>query len=128
MTILAEVFAALAEQAEAALGEECCGILWGETEMIEGFTACFDTSFADRFSLSQEWLLEQFYRVRREEKLVLGYYHSHPKGEAEPSFRDLQGHPPGSFLLILSNSPQRTRAFRLDWYGERAEEVVLNIV
>jgi proteasome lid subunit RPN8/RPN11 len=114
MKIEASILEELRKCARSSGSVECCGLLWSRPRgPIIDFTPYPGPLFAERFEISDEWLLEQYYRGRQAGLKVEGYYHSHPRAPAEPSVQDLEGHPTGSLCLILT--PQRSvRAFRLD--------------
>lgn len=96
----------------AATKVETCGLLLatGNSVTIDDFVAYDGPLFARSFRLSEPWLLGAFLRQRELRNSVVGYYHTHPPGSLlSPSKSDLDGHPPGSLVLLLGyDSHQRT--------------------
>jgi proteasome lid subunit RPN8/RPN11 len=79
----------LAEAARAA-PEECCGILLGCGGLIEDTRTAANVA-ADarrRFEIDPQALVDVHRAARNGGPHVLGYYHSHPNGPAEPSAVD----------------------------------------
>ncbi len=101
--IVSEVLTALLRECRDDPEVEICGLLWGSSrDQVEGYVPYPGPLFAGRFQLTEEWLLEQCLRLRYRGRLMLGYYHSHPGNSLELSRRDLEGHPPGSLVLVLN--------------------------
>ena len=97
----------IAQEARAAFPRECCGL-------IEG--ACDDTNIRvtavhptrnlakenDRFEIDP---MEQFTLLRSARAKggeIVGCYHSHPNGRAEPSARDLENAAEEGFLWLIA--------------------------
>ena len=79
----------LAEAARAA-PEECCGILLGGDGLIEEARPAANVA-ADprrRFEIDPQALVDAHRAARAGGPQVIGYYHSHPAGPAEPSATD----------------------------------------
>ena len=79
----------LAEAARAA-PDECCGILLGCGALIEELRPAANVASDPhrRFEIAPQALVDA-HRISRNGGLrVLGYYHSHPAGSAEPSATD----------------------------------------
>jgi predicted GIY-YIG superfamily endonuclease/proteasome lid subunit RPN8/RPN11 len=79
----------LAEAARQA-PRECCGILLGRDGVIEEARAAANVA-ADtrhRFEIDPQALIDAHRAARSGGPHVLGYYHSHPAGPAEPSATD----------------------------------------
>lgn len=86
------LIATLLEEAEAAMPRECCGLLLGEGRRIERSQPAANVS-ADpftRFEIDPRALLAAHRIAREGGPQVMGYYHSHPVGEARPSATDCQ--------------------------------------
>ncbi len=112
LVIAPPVEAALAGHAQEVYPEECCGVLVGPSSSEAPEPDCQVTALwpvdnrevGDRrrgYTLSPEDLLEVYRRARREGREVIGYYHSHPDGEAVPSRRDLAEAVTGVRYLIV---------------------------
>lgn len=85
-------------EARAAHPRECCGLLEGDGARI---TALHPTrnlaERPDRFEIDPA---EQF-RLMREGRRIVGCYHSHPGGRAEPSPRDAEFASEAGFLWLV---------------------------
>jgi proteasome lid subunit RPN8/RPN11 len=76
--------------AEEAAPEECCGILLGRGSFIERAVATANVApdRRDRFEIDPQALVDAYRAARAGGPDVIGYYHSHPRGPAEPSAVD----------------------------------------
>lgn len=76
--------------AAAAHPRECCGLLFGTPERVDIARAC--TNVADdplrTFEIDAAALIAAERSARDGGPALIGYYHSHPNGRAEPSARD----------------------------------------
>ena len=80
----------LPAEAERAAPDECCGILLGQDGHIEASRPAANVS-ADphrHFEIDPQTLIDAHRAAREGGPQVLGYYHSHPGGAAEPSATD----------------------------------------
>lgn len=80
----------LLEAAASAAPEECCGLLLGRPGHIETAVPAKNVAH-DRtrsFEIDPAALLRTHREARGAGKQVIGHYHSHPNGVAEPSKRD----------------------------------------
>lgn len=80
------------EQAAASPDREICGLLLGEgsrvSELVPAANVADDPS--QRFEIDPMVLLRAHREARRGGGQVLGHYHSHPSGVAEPSRCDAE--------------------------------------
>lgn len=99
--------------------QECCGLLAGRDGAI---TRIFPaTNAAADPQTSYEIAPVELFRLMREIRAaglaLAGIYHSHPKGENEPSARDIErAYYPDAAYFILSpraDAPQPVRAFSI---------------
>lgn len=100
------------EHAEAALPNECCGVLGGRGKVI---TAVYpvenDLAAPDRFQANPRDLFDSVRKIRTCNEEMLGIYHSHPNGPAEPSPTDRdENYYPGLFYFIISLQNPRADA------------------
>lgn len=76
--------------AASAAPEECCGILLGQQATIERVRPA--ANVADqrrhRFEIDPQVLIDAHRAARAGGPSIVGYYHSHPNGSADPSARD----------------------------------------
>lgn len=89
--------------------EEVCGLLWGREG---GITAIEPTRNVAPdpscwFEIDPQPLIAALRRTRQGGDTVVGYYHSHPNGSAEPSARDLAAAEPGKLWLIVGGGVAR---------------------
>ena len=85
-----DVIEALRAEARAAHPRECCGIMLGTAERVDALTPAANVHPApDRhFEIDPQALIDAHRAAREGEPEVIGYYHSHPVGEAVPSSTD----------------------------------------
>ncbi|MEM9879414.1 MAG: M67 family metallopeptidase [Pseudomonadota bacterium] len=82
--------------AQREFPSEACGLLYG---VHDGAKACVDRIAAApnvetaapqrRFSIDPGFLLQAHKAARRTGEAIIGHYHSHPSGEAQPSLYDV---------------------------------------
>ena len=125
----AAVLADLRGRAERAGRLECCGLLVGRTAAgtIEVAAAVAAANVAAdparRFSIAAGTVLAGQRAAERAGLDVVGFYHSHPVGEAVPSPADIHGAFPGYLHVIVAKADVRA------WHRPEAdtplEEVLL---
>jgi proteasome lid subunit RPN8/RPN11 len=101
------VMEALLSEAARSAPDECCGVLFGHDGLIEGAKPA--ANVADdprrRFEIEPQSLVDAHRASRAGGPQVLGYYHSHPSGPAEPSATDrAQAAHDGSIWAIVGTS------------------------
>ena len=71
---------------------ECCGLLLGSEGVVEKVE--LTTNVADdplyEFEIDPSALIAAEKRARQDGSSILGYFHSHPNGVAQPSIKDAQ--------------------------------------
>lgn len=84
------VLTALRSATRAAHPHEACGILLGSAEHITGFTptANVHAAPATHFEIDPQALIDAHRAARAGGPEVVGYFHSHPAGPAQPSATD----------------------------------------
>lgn len=84
------VIATLREEATKAHPRECCGLLLGRGLLIERAVPCRNVhpDPERHFEIDPVSLIAAHRTARSGGAQVLGYYHSHPNGRAEPSDED----------------------------------------
>ena len=114
----------IAQAAEAAYPEECCGLLVGRRRaegpiLVEAVEPSPNVA-ADRragFEVDPALRLRLQRTLRAEGRAIVGLYHSHPDGPAEPSARDLESawEPELAWLIVgmAQGRATRTAAFAL---------------
>ncbi|SMQ62485.1 Proteasome lid subunit RPN8/RPN11, contains Jab1/MPN metalloenzyme (JAMM) motif [Altererythrobacter xiamenensis] len=85
-----DVIEALRAEARAAHPRECCGIMLGTAERVDALAPAANVHPApDRhFEIDPQALIDAHRAARKGGPEVIGYYHSHPVGEAVPSSTD----------------------------------------
>ena len=84
------VAATLLEEAVKAHPHECCGLLLGQDMRVQSVLPAPNVHSAphDHFEIDPATLIAAHRAARAGGPQVLGYYHSHPNGRAEPSATD----------------------------------------
>lgn len=95
------------EEAAAAHPGECCGLIEGDRDgdvfrVMALHPARNLAADADRFDIDPRDHLAAARAARGNGRLVIGCYHSHPAGRAEPSARDLAGAGEENFLWLIA--------------------------
>ena len=124
--------------AEAATGHpfECCGALAGEAvagELLVRVAWPASNTAGDprrRFEISAREVRALDERAAAASMHVVGYYHSHPDREPEPSPTDLELALPGLAYLIVNTTaggagPARAWRMEEDRSGFRGEELII---
>ncbi len=111
MTVLelpATLRAQIGREAQMALPRECCGLLEGmrgadgrvtvmavhRARNLSRDADCFEIDPADQF--------RALHAARERRHAIVGCYHSHPNGVAEPSARDAEGAGEEGFVWIIA--------------------------
>lgn len=114
LEIPADLLAAMRRLAQAAAPREACGLLLGGGERVLALAPSRNLAAAkDAFEIDTALHLRLQRLARaRPGRNVLGVWHSHPRGPAVPSARDLAGAwDPG--LAWLITAAEGTRGWRL---------------
>lgn len=99
-------FAKMVRAAEAAFPRECCGLLigstGGETIVDEIVPTENQAAEASRFLIDPQTQFDWLRRLRGSGRSIVGHYHSHPNGRAQPSDYDAEmASEPGQVWLII---------------------------
>jgi desampylase len=126
MVARVSISSALLDELQAASaaspGAEICGLLYGRPDAIFMAEACANVApTPDRaFELDPAALIAAHRRARAGGPAIIGHYHSHPSGRAEPSAIDAEAAPPdGALWLILTAGEARLWRATPDgaWHG-----------
>ena len=103
------------DQAAAAHPGECCGLIEGLREGAVFHAVALHparnlAAEADRFDIDPRDHLAAAKAARANDHVIIGCYHSHPAGRAEPSARDLAGAGEEDFLWLIA-APAEITAF-----------------
>lgn len=90
VTVTSGVLGAVLAEARAAHPRECCGLLFGDTNAITGYRPAVNVhpNPETHFEIDPQVLIDAHRAMRRGGPRLVGYYHSHPAGPAEPSATD----------------------------------------
>jgi proteasome lid subunit RPN8/RPN11 len=115
------------KEGAAAYPNECCGVIFGRdvegqtrriVERIVPMENAFDAAEQfHRFSITAKQLMWAEKEAAKEDRLVLGFYHSHPDHPARPSETDRQyAWPFYSYVIvaIANRIPRDTTSWMLD--------------
>ncbi len=97
---------------------ECCGFLIGisgERRIHRVLTAQNQDSRRDRYTVDPKELIQADENARRLGMEIIGIYHSHPDGPAQPSQTDLEYAWPHYAYLVLSVQNGEPKDFAV-WY------------
>lgn len=129
-----ELSSRLASEAARRVPEECCGVLVGRRSGRVGTVTSVHpaTNLAPdprrRYVVDPEALIASARAAREEDVEVLGYYHSHPRGSAEPSDEDLDhAWPRVSYLILGGRGAEDVRSWRLAADGTAFEPEELEV-
>jgi proteasome lid subunit RPN8/RPN11 len=111
MRISRVLFDRLRAEAAAAPDREICGLLLGNSEEILGAAAAKNVSSSpsDSFEIDPQAIFDVVRAARSGGPALIGHYHSHPRGPAEPSLRDREAAmgTPAQLWLILAEGHAR---------------------
>lgn len=100
--------------AAASASAECCGLLAGvDGTITRVFPAVNALASATAYEIAPEELFRLMREVRAAGLILLGIYHSHPRGDNSPSPTDLaRAYYPEAAYFILSPLPDTSRPIR----------------
>jgi proteasome lid subunit RPN8/RPN11 len=112
------VLSQVAAHAHDTLPAECCGVLIGRAEeVVEAVRADNLSDDPNRYALDPKAHIDARRAARLRGLDVVGFYHSHPHSEPEPSIADLtEASYPGYLYLIVRPLAEgaKARLFRFD--------------
>jgi proteasome lid subunit RPN8/RPN11 len=130
----ATLLAQIEDEARAASPRECCGLLVGQQcgDRVDVFLAHPAANVAerdDRFEIDPETQFALLRALRGTERAIVGCYHSHPDGKAEPSQTDADSAAEMDFLWLIVGMTQAAttgvNAFMFD--GAKFGRVALHV-
>ena len=96
----------LLSEAGRAAPQECCGLLLGNWPMIDAILPVQNVAAEpmSAFALDPAAHIRAEVAARAGGPTIIGYYHSHPNGRAEPSIRDAESAAPdGRVWLVIAD-------------------------
>jgi len=108
----------LCEEALAAFPRECCGLLEGVIEdTLARVTAIHSmpnvATEPDSFEIDPAGHINLLRQLRGAGRAIIGCYHSHPNGRAEPSERDRESALEADFLWLVCAVDEKTGETRI---------------
>ena len=122
VALAAPLIDAMGQHARATYPDECCGFLIAETDPpdpsgvrrvveVERATNEFDGERRRRFVIRPLDLLEAERRREGTERIVAGFYHSHPDHPARPSLFDQEHALPWYTYVVLAVTREAVPAY-----------------
>ncbi|MET4896954.1 M67 family metallopeptidase [Sphingomonadaceae bacterium jetA1] len=110
VTISSDVLDFIRAAAAASRGAEICGLLLGEGNRVVAARPCANISSEPwhRFEIDPVALIAAHRAARGGGPAVLGHYHSHPTGLAEPSARDAADAAPDGAIWLIAGGGRVT--------------------
>jgi proteasome lid subunit RPN8/RPN11 len=108
LVLPAALRARIADEARAALPGECCGLIEGRRDGVGRVVAAAVHPARnigggdDRFEIDPADHIRILRAARARGMEIVGCYHSHPNGRAEPSSRDLVGAVEVGFVWLIA--------------------------
>ena len=109
VTVSRDILRAVLGLAAAVPDREICGLLFGSEDRIDRAEPAANVAErpSDTFEIDPRALFAALRAERTGGARLIGHYHSHPNGSAEPSPRDLAAAEPGKLWLILGGGVAR---------------------
>lgn len=109
LTISSPLLDEMIDAAATSPDVEICGLLLGQGALVEAVLPCANIAAnpGDSFEIDPAALIAAHRSARKGGPAVIGHYHSHPRGCAEPSARDAAAAEPGSYWIIIAGSELR---------------------
>lgn len=104
MLIASDLVRQILEAAAATPHEEVCGLLFGTTDTILRAQPCRNVAAdpARWFEIDPAALIAAHRATRSGGPAIVGWYHSHPTGLAQPSPRDAASAAPDGMLWLIA--------------------------
>ena len=130
LVVPTDLIGELVRHAREALPEEGCGFLVGRSGVASRFVPAANALRSETaFAVEPGFLFDLFRELRASGEELVAIYHSHPKGPAAPSTRDVSGaHYPETAHIIVSLAGQEpeVRAYRIA--GQEVLEMDLHAI
>jgi len=125
VAIAASLLDRLLAEAAAEPTREICGLLFGDASHIGMAQRVANVALDNRraFEIDPRDLFSALREERRGGPRLIGHYHSHPNGSAEPAARDLAAAEPGKMWMIIGGGV--ARAWMMENGGFRELQLVV---
>lgn len=123
------VLDAIRQESAIVAPDEACGLLFGSSAEIQGWQAARNVAEEPkrRFEIDPAALFAALRAERAGGPRLVGYWHSHPSGDPQPSLTDAaMAAPDGKLWLILGSEFRLWRAGAAGLH-RRFEEVAIEI-
>ena len=126
----ADVVEAVVRHAVASQPAEGCGFLIGRADSVDRFVPAPNVLGSETaFEVEPQFLFDLFRQLRSSGEEIVAIYHSHPRGPAVPSRRDVAeaNYPDAAHVIVsLSGSEPEVRAYRIA--GHEVLEIELHAI
>ncbi len=121
----------LVEHAKRSIPNECCGVIIGvgiegqEVVPVPNIAMKQDT----HYRMDDQILSDIFFRARRENREIIGFYHSHPNSEPIPSQTDVQfaAYPDTAYVIAsIRGGEARLAAWSIKDHEVKPIELVIS--
>ena len=130
VVIETNVLEQIVQHARECLPEEGCGFLVGRGPSVDRFLPAPNALRSETaFEVEPEFLFELFRQIRVSGEDLVGIYHSHPRGPAVPSPRDVAEayYPECTHIIVSLAGPEpEVRAYRI--LDEEVLEIELHAI
>ncbi|MEP2988877.1 MAG: M67 family metallopeptidase [Parasphingorhabdus sp.] len=95
----------LQKAAKDAAPEECCGLLFGDDGRVSDYELTTNIAHApeQHFEIDPVSLISAEREMRGKGPAILGYFHSHPTGDVNPSETDAKSAAPDDRIWLILN-------------------------
>lgn len=127
--ISSELHDALLALAAASPETEVCGLLFGDETTVRAVSQTVNvaTAPADSFEIDPGALIAAHRAMRAGGPNLIGYFHSHPNGVAEPSVRDRKAMAVlGGFWIIIAGD--QVTLWTMGACGTEAQRLTLSTI
>ena len=123
------LLAQIAGEAQAASPRECCGLIEGAGGGQDFHATALHPALnlaaaPDRFEIDPAAHFAAVKAARENGHAIIGCYHSHPQGRAEPSRHDVAGAQEENFLWLIAG-PEGVKAFAYSAGGFEPVKLIL---
>lgn len=120
----------IVEHAKRSIPNECCGVIIGVG--IEGQEVVPVPNIAPKadqhYRMDDQTLIDLFFRAQRENREIVGFYHSHPNSAPIPSRTDVQfaAYPDIPYMIVgLRNGEAELSAWSIQPHAVKRVEVIV---
>lgn len=112
----------IARHAIAGAPEEVCGIMGGVGQRVQQITAIPNVAAQPQqhYEMDHQALVEALFALERAGQSLIGFYHSHPRGDPLPSSTDIAQayYPDAAYVIVGLRHPEPRLAAWSIRYGQ----------